>query len=480
MEPVRIYDSSSTTGGYLAGLTSASSGLTFKWRREGDSSWTNVTPQSATAGTFTSGGFTAPTSGPTGAYEVHIPNAALTAGVKWCEVEVYGVTNMVPVRLFYELDSIDYQASGGKVPATIAAGDIATDAVTAASVKADAVTKLQAGLMTSAAYTTPPTVVAISMQVVSDLATAHGAGSWATATGFSVPGSAMALTSGERTTLSSTVWSNGTRTLSAFSFTVDANAVMLAASQPNYAPSKAGDAMALTSAERTTLAGIIWNSLTTGMTTAGSIAKRIIDYLTGDIFARLGAPSGANLSADIAAAKSDTLAIKTSTDQLMFSTPNKVDAIAAVSFSEDDLNDLADAIAGQISGATITPLTGTVAVGGVSSSGTVRAYRYCPLGTYVSAIVDSTGAPIDIRGTLKLIASKTTTPATTFILTSDDGELSVGGTDHNQLNINAPASKTAIAGKFSCVAYRQGHVGTDWSVIATLFIDIQDSPDPNG
>lgn len=479
MEPVRIYDSSSTTGGYLASLTSASSGLTFKWRREGDSSWTNVTPQSATAGTFTSGGFAAPTSGPSGAYEIHVPNTALAAGAKWCEVEVYGVANMVPVRLFYELDSIDYQSSGGKVPATIAAGDIATDAITASSVKADAVTKIQSGLMTSAAYTTPPTVVAISTQVASDLATIHGSGSWATATGFAVPGSAMTLTSGERTTLSSSVWANSTRTLSAFGFTVDANAVTLAASQPNYAPSKAGDAMALTSTERTTLSGVIWNSLTTGMTTAGSIAKRIIDYLTGDIFARLGVPSGASLSADIAAAKSDTSAIKANTDQLMFSTPGKVDAKAAVNFSEDDLNDLADAIAGHVSGATITPLTGTVAVGGVSSSGTVRAYRYCPLGTYVSAIVDSTGAPVDIRGTLKLIASKTTTPATTFILTSDDGELSVGGTDNNQLNISAPANKTAIAGKFSCLVYKQGQVETDWSVFATLFIDIQDSPDPN-
>jgi hypothetical protein len=38
---------------------------------------------------------------------------------------------------------------------------------------------------TDGAYTgTPPTVVAISSQVASDLAAAHGAGSWSTATGF--------------------------------------------------------------------------------------------------------------------------------------------------------------------------------------------------------------------------------------------------------------------------------------------------------
>ena len=63
---------------------------------------------------------------------------------------------------------------------------------------------------------------------------------------------------------------------------------------------KAGDAMALTSGERTTLAAVIWNALTSGMTTTGSIAKRLIDFLTGDVFARLGAPTGASTAADIA------------------------------------------------------------------------------------------------------------------------------------------------------------------------------------
>lgn len=66
-------------------------------------------------------------------------------------------------------------------------------------------------------------------------------------------------------------------------------------------PAAVGSAMALTSDERTTLAGVIWNSLTSGMSTVGSIGKRIVDYLTGDIFARLGAPSGASIAADIAA-----------------------------------------------------------------------------------------------------------------------------------------------------------------------------------
>lgn len=44
-------------------------------------------------------------------------------------------------------------ASSGKVPATVAAGDIATDAITAAAVKADAVTKIQTGLALEATLT---------------------------------------------------------------------------------------------------------------------------------------------------------------------------------------------------------------------------------------------------------------------------------------------------------------------------------------
>ena len=47
----------------------------------------------------------------------------------------------------------------------------------------------------------------------------------------------------------------------------------------------------------------IWDALTSGMSTAGSIGKRIVDYLTGDSFVRLGGPAGVSVSADIAAAK---------------------------------------------------------------------------------------------------------------------------------------------------------------------------------
>lgn len=47
---------------------------------------------------------------------------------------------------------------------------------------------------------------------------------------------------------------------------------------------------------------------------------------TGDAFARLGAPAGASTAADIAAVKTDTAAVKVQTDKLAFSVTNQVDA----------------------------------------------------------------------------------------------------------------------------------------------------------
>lgn len=58
----------------------------------------------------------------------------------------------------------------------------------------------------------------------------------------------------------------------------------------------------------------IWDALTSALTTVGSIGKKLADWVigttqTGDSFARLGAPAGASVSADIAATKADTAAI---------------------------------------------------------------------------------------------------------------------------------------------------------------------------
>ena len=60
----------------------------------------------------------------------------------------------------------------------------------------------------------------------------------------------------------------------------------------------------------------IWDAAVSALTTVGSIGKRIVDYLTGDVYARIGAPAGASVSADIAAVKAETASILTDTAEI--------------------------------------------------------------------------------------------------------------------------------------------------------------------
>ena len=90
--------------------------------------------------------------------------------------------------------------NAGKTPATIAAGDIATDAITAASLKADAVTKIQSGLSTYAGGDTSGVT-----SLLSRLSTTRAGYLDNLATVPAHAGDAMTLTSGERTSIAAAV-----------------------------------------------------------------------------------------------------------------------------------------------------------------------------------------------------------------------------------------------------------------------------------
>ena len=109
--PFFFADTSSTTGGGLSGVTSASGGLVMEYRRQGQSTWTSVTPQAGkTLGSYLSGGIVADGS-LAGAYEVDFPDAAFAsaAGVEWVALRIRGVTNMLATISVIELDAVDYQ-----------------------------------------------------------------------------------------------------------------------------------------------------------------------------------------------------------------------------------------------------------------------------------------------------------------------------------------------------------------------------------
>ena len=123
--PVFIADTSSTTGGGLSGVTSASSGLVLEYRRAGQSTYTSVTPQAGkTLGSYLSGGIVADGS-LGGAYEVDFPDAAFASGARMVLCRIRGVTNMLPVLIEIELDAVDYQDSAAFGLSKF--GDIETD-----------------------------------------------------------------------------------------------------------------------------------------------------------------------------------------------------------------------------------------------------------------------------------------------------------------------------------------------------------------
>lgn len=82
--------------------------------------------------------------------------SAITTGFTAIGMGVYAWTGSVPddatsLHAYRLADATVLSVRRAKVAATIATGDLAADAITAASVKADAVTKIQAGLSTFAA-----------------------------------------------------------------------------------------------------------------------------------------------------------------------------------------------------------------------------------------------------------------------------------------------------------------------------------------
>jgi len=128
---VFIQDSSATDGSGLTGLAYNSSGLTWYWFQAGDASPTQVTPATATVGTWASGGFVeVDSTNMPGVYEIGIPDAAINAaGITYMMLK--GATDMAPVLIEIECDEIGYQS------ATQVTADLSAAAVQAARSEMD-------------------------------------------------------------------------------------------------------------------------------------------------------------------------------------------------------------------------------------------------------------------------------------------------------------------------------------------------------
>lgn len=118
------------------------------------------------------------------------------------------------------------------------------------------------------------------------------------------------------TQIATGVWASATRTLTAGTNIVLAKGVGITGFNDIAATDIVSAGAITTSAGK--VSGVI---LVDTITTYTGNTKQ-----TGDAFARLGAPAGVSVSADVAAVKVDTAAVKLQTDQFVFTVANQVDA----------------------------------------------------------------------------------------------------------------------------------------------------------
>lgn len=104
-----IADTSKTDGSGLANLVYNSSGLVAYYFAGDLNNEVQITLVTATLGTYASGGFIAvDNTNMPGWYEIGIPDAALDGGNE-VAIQLRGATNMAPVNIYIELDTVDYQ-----------------------------------------------------------------------------------------------------------------------------------------------------------------------------------------------------------------------------------------------------------------------------------------------------------------------------------------------------------------------------------
>lgn len=201
-----IADSSSTTGAGLANLVYNTSSLVAYYFAGDLSNEVSITLATATLGTWTSGGFIAvDNTNMPGWYEIGIPNEALDGGNE-CAIQFRGAANMVPVNIYIELDTVDYQTDAmGALKPTVAGrtldvtstGEAGIDwanigsPTTSVALSGTTISTSQAvgsvsgavGSVTAGVTISGTTTTLDALQAALNLA--HGSGSWATATGFS-------------------------------------------------------------------------------------------------------------------------------------------------------------------------------------------------------------------------------------------------------------------------------------------------------
>lgn len=318
-----------------------------------------------------------------GVVRLDAPNAAFADGAEEVVITLKATGCRSQSRAF-TLININKQTA--KVPATIAAGDIATDAITAASVKADAVTKIQNGLATGTD--------------VSNLQT-HGDSTWATATGFAVPGSEMDLVAAPNATAVTAI-KNGLATSTA-----------LTAAQS-----------AITSAVGTPLQSASYTApLNAAQTAAAVLDATALSYDTaGSIGEKINSSGAAG-------------------DPLDNAVPGSY-AAGTAGFALGEV--AAVRVLGPI-GSTVTR------PGEVLPGETIVAYHYAPVEAGPILVTDEDGVAIDLSSyatDLAIVIFSTNGVTETKIGQINYPNVTVGGTSNNQVSFSGSSALTVTIGRF--------------------------------
>lgn len=382
-----VNDSSVTTGAGLTGLAFDTGSLTAYYYREGAASPVVISLVDMTVGTWASGGFKAVdgTNLP-GVYQLGLPDAALASGASSVVVMLKGASNMAPVLLEIQLVAFDPEdavrlgltalpnagaGANGGVPLVDASGGVKIQSgtgagqldVTAGVVEANASISgtVDANLVSIDGQTTDGNNATLNLKKLNVI---NSAGDAIVAQGGGTGAHGLKLNGG---TGGNGLYASGSGSSAGASFgggTVD----ILCAATGRIAAELTGPVngigtdgradvqTALTSQGLTTaragyldvlngLIASIWNALTSGMVTAGSVGAAIV-------------------------------AIKAKTDSLTFTVPLKVDSTATI--NPDDvwdapvrtLTQAAAQVVSGLDGSTITVLRGdllTVALTGLGS-----------------------------------------------------------------------------------------------------------------
>jgi hypothetical protein len=311
-----VQDSSSTVGAGLSGLAYNTSGLiayyTFTGANAGSAAITLATLATVGAA-YSSGGFKEiDSTNMKGLYRLDVPNAALASGNgRAVTIMLGGATNMAQLALEIELTGWDNQDAvhGGMsaLPnvASGSAGAIPTTGTGANQIAVDGAGNASANLVNIAGSAVSTTTAQLGVNAVKINNVSAGSITTINAN----LGTTQAITFDGNNLPKVDLVDIAGSAVSTSSAQLGVNAVNIA-----------GQAATLDGNNLLEVDVVDWK---------GSAAAA----MTGDAYARLGAPAGASVSADIAAVKSDTgttltdaAAIVAQTNKLAFTVANQVDA----------------------------------------------------------------------------------------------------------------------------------------------------------